>query len=138
MDVASPTLTPTIYYADPDAAIKWLGDVLGLRAAAVYRDPSGNVAFAPLVWRTGVVFVSSRPPVSNPWSVAGIASIALAAADKDDVQRRYEKAVAAGADIVRPLHESRTPMFPEGSTGFDVRDPEGHLWTVATFRPHFS
>jgi hypothetical protein len=29
-------------------------------------------------------------------------------------------------------------MFPDGSTGFDVRDPEGHLWTVATFRPHFS
>ncbi len=66
VDVASPTLTPTIYYADPDAAIKWLGDVLGLRAAAVYRDPSGNVAFAPLVWRTGVVFVSSRPPSAIP------------------------------------------------------------------------
>jgi uncharacterized glyoxalase superfamily protein PhnB len=138
MDVASPTLTPTVHYDNPDAGIKWLCDVLGFRAAVVYRDPTGSIVFAPLVWRTGVVFVSGRPPASNPWSAVGIASIALAAEDTNDVQQRYGHAVSAGADIVRPLHESRTPMFPEGSTGFDVRDPEGNLWTVATFRPHFS
>jgi uncharacterized glyoxalase superfamily protein PhnB len=138
MEAASPTLTPTVNYDDPEAAIRWLTDVLGFHPVEVYRDPDGKVLFAQLVWRTAFVFVSPRPAAGNPWSAVGIASIALAATDKDDVQRRYEQAIGAGGEIVRPLHESRTPMFPDGSTGFDVRDPEGHLWTVATFRPHFS
>jgi uncharacterized glyoxalase superfamily protein PhnB len=137
MEEASPTLTPTVNYTAPEAGIQWLTDVLGFHPAGVYRDASGKMVFAQLVWRTAFVFVSPRPPASNPWSAVGIASIALAAIDKDDVQLRYEKAVAAGADIVRPLHDSRTPMFPEGSTGFDVRDPEGNLWTVGTFRPKY-
>ena len=45
--------------------------------------------------------------------------------------------VAAGAEIVRPLHVARTPAFPDGSRQFDVRDPGGHLWTVGTFQPRF-
>jgi hypothetical protein len=31
--------------------------------------------------------------------------------------------IVAGADIVRPVHDARTPAFPEGSHQFDVRDP---------------
>ena len=47
----------------------------------------------------------------------------------------HARAKAASADIVRPVHVARTPAFPEGSTQFDLRDPEGNLWTVGTFQP---
>jgi uncharacterized glyoxalase superfamily protein PhnB len=129
------TVTPTVPYDDLGAALRWLGDVLGLTAAAVYDGPDGKPLFAQLVWRNGVVFVSARAPEDNPWAKVGPASIALAAEDPAAVDRVYDRAVAAGADIVRRVHVARTPMFPEGSHQFDLRDPEGNLWTVGTYAP---
>jgi uncharacterized glyoxalase superfamily protein PhnB len=131
----SPTVTPSVIYDNASAGIDWLIRVLGLTLLSRYATPDGSVAFAELGWRTGVVFVSSRPPADNPWSKVGIAAIALAAADAESVRRRFHQAVAAGADIVRDLHVARTPAFPQGSAQFDLRDPEGNLWTVGTYQP---
>lgn len=135
MKTEGPTLTPSVVYADPKRGIAWLKDVLGLRLKSMYEMPDGQVAFAELVWRTGIVFVSGRPPADNAWSKVGIASIALVAESTEAAQRAYEQACAKGAEIVRPLHVAKTPAFPEGSTQFDLRDPEGNLWTVGTFQP---
>jgi uncharacterized glyoxalase superfamily protein PhnB len=133
----APTLTPSIPYDNVGAAMRWLADVLGFRAAAVYDGPDGGVFFAQLVWRTGVVFVHERARGDNAWAVVGPASIALAAEDAAAVDDLYKRALDAGADIIRPVHDARTPMFPEGSHQFDVRDSEGNLWTVGTFQPRF-
>ena len=136
--VIAPTLTASLVYDDAREGIRWLVDVLGFRATTVYESPDGDVAFAELVWRTGVVFVSGRPPCSNPWSKVGPASIALAAEDAQAVDRLYHRAVAVGAEIIRPVHDARTPAFPDGSHQFDLRDPGGNLWTVGTFRPRIA
>ena len=136
--VVAPTLTPSIVYDDARQAIRWLTEVLGFRAASVYDGPDGGVAFAELVWRTGVLFVSDRPPSSNPWAKVGPASIALVAEDAATVDRHYQRAIAAGAEIIRPVHDARTPAFPNGSHQFDLRDPEGNLWTVGTFQPRIA
>src|SRR5580698_6938899 len=133
--MTGPTITPSVMYHDAQAGIKWLTDVLGLKLKSIYKMPDGTVAFAELVWRTGIVFVSSRPPADNPWSRVGVASIALVGENAESVTKRYHHAVAAGADVVREIHVSRTPAFPGGSTQFDLRDPEGNLWTVGTFQP---
>jgi hypothetical protein len=38
--------------------------------------------------------------------------------------------------MLRPGTESMTTkMFPQGSHQFDLRDPDGNLWTVGTFQP---
>src|SRR5271167_4072472 len=126
--VITTTLTPSLPYDDARQAIKWLTEVLGFRVATIYDGPDGGVAFAELVWRTGIIFVSDRPR-SGSWTNVGPASIALAAADRETVDRHYERAVTAGAEIIRPLHDATTRAFPEGSHQFDVRDPGGHLWT---------
>jgi len=136
-DAIAPTLVPSLPYDDVAGAIDWLVRVLGFRVGASYAGPDGRVGFAQLVWRTAVVFVSARAPAGNPWVVVGPASIALAAADAAAVDRHYARAVAAGAEIVRPLQVARTPAFPDGSRQFDVRDPGGHLWTIGTFQPRF-
>lgn len=129
------TVTASIVYDDATRGIEWLTDVIGLEVASLYKAPDGKIAFAELLWRTGAVFVSSRPPAENPWSKVGLASIALAAPDADTVKTHFNRAVAAGAEVVRELHVARTPAFPDGSTQFDLRDPEGNLWTVGTFQP---
>jgi uncharacterized glyoxalase superfamily protein PhnB len=129
------TITSSVVYDDAEAGIKWLTEVLGLTRKSLYKTPDGKVAFAELVWRTGIVFVSSRPPVDNPWSQVGVASIALVVEDAKSVSEQYGRVCAAGADVVRALHVAQTPAFPDGSTQFDVRDPEGNLWTLGTFQP---
>src|ERR1700689_264394 len=133
--MSSPTVTPSVVYNDAFAGIDWVTRVLGMSLLSPYPMPDGPLAFAELGWRTGVVFVSSRPPADNPWSRVGVASIALVAADAESVRRHFHKAVAAGADVVRDLHVARTPAFPQGSAQFDLRDPEGNLWTVGTYQP---
>jgi len=131
----APTVTPSVIYDDAAAGIDWLQRVLGLKLLSRYPLTDGTVAFAELGWRSGVVFVSSRPGSDNPWSKVGVASIALAAADAETVRRHFHQAVAAGADVVRELHVARTPAFPQGSAQFDLRDPEGNLWTMGTYQP---
>ena len=135
ISMSGQAITSSVVYDDAEVGIRWLKEVLGLTQNSLYKMPDGKVAFAELVWRTGIVFVSSRPPEDNPWSRVGVASIALVAPDAKSVSDHYERARAVGADIVRELHVARTPAFPEGSTQFDVRDPEGNLWTVGTFQP---
>lgn len=78
-DVSAPPLIPSIPYDDPVAAIRWLTEVLGLRVIRTFEMPDGTIAHAELAWREAMVFVHARPPRANPWSVVGLASIALAA-----------------------------------------------------------
>jgi uncharacterized glyoxalase superfamily protein PhnB len=42
----------------------------------------------------------------------------------DDTDAHYERAVAAGGEVVRALHDT-----DYGSRDYMVRDPEGNLWS---------
>src|SRR5262245_56599921 len=94
----APPLVPAVAYDDATAAIRWLTEVLGLRVIRKFEMPGGSVAHAELAWRSSMVFVHSRPQKDNPWSVVGPASIALAVDSAEEVNRAYERVVAAGAD----------------------------------------
>jgi uncharacterized glyoxalase superfamily protein PhnB len=134
-DAMAPPLIPAIAYEDAPAAIRWLEDVLGFRVIRKFEMPDRTIAHAELAWRDAMVFVHTRPSRENPWSVVGPASIALAVDSAAIVDRHYARAVAAGADIVRPAYDSKTPAFPDGCRQFDVRDPEGNLWTIGNYHP---
>ena len=43
----------------------------------------------------------------------------------------HERAVAAGAKLVRPLEDTGY-----GSREYSVRDPEGNLWSFGTYDPY--
>ena len=135
MEHTGPSITPGVVYDDADAGLAWLVDILGFESQHVFRDGAGSVTFAQLMWGGGTVFVSGRAGGDNPWRDIGPASIALVADDQAAVDGHYARVVDAGADVVRPQNLSRTPLFPEGSYQFDVRDPGGNLWTVGTYRP---
>ena len=47
----------------------------------------------------------------------------------DDPDALFERATAAGAEVVRGLKDE-----DYGSRGFTVRDPEGNLWSFGTYR----
>jgi len=48
----------------------------------------------------------------------------------DDVDARFERAKAAGAEVVMPPQD-----LDYGSREFAGRDPEGHLWRFGTYSP---
>jgi uncharacterized glyoxalase superfamily protein PhnB len=47
-----------------------------------------------------------------------------------DADAVHARAVAAGAEIIRPLQDT-----PYGSREFALRDPEGHSWSIGTYDP---
>jgi uncharacterized glyoxalase superfamily protein PhnB len=93
--MTSPTVTPSVVYNDASAGIDWLTRILGLKLLSRHPSPDGTVAFAELAWRTGVVFVSTRPSADNPWSKVGVASIALAAPDAETFPRVVRSSTCA-------------------------------------------
>ena len=128
------SMIPGVYYEDARAAVEWLKTALGFELVEAYEGAGGKIAFAQMAFCGGAVFISTRSK-GTAWSAVGLASNFLVAPDAEDVQRRYATAVAAGADFIRDLHRSVSPAFPDGVQQFDVRDPEGHMWTVSEYRP---
>jgi len=47
-----------------------------------------------------------------------------------DADAAHARAVAAGAQIIRPLQDTAY-----GSREFAVKDPEGHSWSAGTYDP---
>jgi len=131
---AAPNLIPGVVYRDARKGVDWLVGALGFRVTALFDGPDGEVAFAQLAWRNGMVFVSQEAK-EGPWAAVGLASICLVAETPAEAEAAYRRALAAGAEVVRPLHVGVSPAFPDGVTGFDLRDPQGNLWTVSTYQP---
>jgi uncharacterized glyoxalase superfamily protein PhnB len=118
-------VTPGVTYLDGHAGIQWLEQTLGFRTAALFED-AGRVAYAQLVWQDGAIQVEGRHPKSRV-PRTGPASVVLTAKDASDVDRYYERALAAKAEVIIPLEDT-----PFGNHGFSLRDPEGNLWHVGT------
>ena len=125
---AAPTITIAISCDDAHELIRWMVDLLEFQVAELHEGPEGSVMHARLSWRTGNVFVSDRHP--GPWSVTGPASVCLAAESSAEIDRLYARARDAGAVVISELEDS-----DYGSHQFGLRDPEGNLWTVGTYRP---
>lgn len=125
---------PGVYYEDARAGMEWLRTALGFELAEAWEGAGGRIAFARMVFCGSPLFVSSLSR-GTAWSAVGVSAINLVCPDAADVERRHAMAEAAGAEFIRPLHRSVSPAFPDGVQQFDVRDPEGRLWTVSEHRP---
>ncbi len=121
------TVYVTLRYDAAPAAIAWLGAVLGFTENAVYPgEADGSVAHAQLQFGNDLVMLATR---TDGHADTGIAWTYLVV-DPDEVDDRYRRAQAAGAEITQPITDQ-----DYGSREFTVRDPEGHLWTVGTYQP---
>jgi uncharacterized glyoxalase superfamily protein PhnB len=123
---------PTLVYRDGQAALKFLTEGLGFTQVCLYAgDSEGSIAHSELAWPAGGgVMVSSAGRKSEPDDFSHLAdhpqSVYLVHDDPDPLLAR---AIAAGAVVVRGLRDE-----DYGSRGFTVKDPEGNLWSVGTYR----
>lgn len=118
----------SLAFRDAEAMIGWLSAV-GFVEHATYRDEADPavVVHAEWLWPEGggIMFGSLREGgvVRN---VGGSAAY-LVTADPDAV---FDRAVAAGASVVRPMVEE-----DYGGRGGSVEDPEGNHWSFGSYQP---
>ena len=87
-----------------------------------------DVAHAQLTLGSGMIMLGSEP--SNPdrdGLRAGRGCVYVAVDDPDPL---YERAKAAGAEVLDEPHDT-----DYGSRDFAIKDPEGNMWNFGTYRP---
>jgi uncharacterized glyoxalase superfamily protein PhnB len=125
-----PTVWPCLTYRDARAAITFLRDAFGFEEVATHArqsDPS-IIEHAEMRWPLGGgVMFGSHEKDDSPFGrrSPGNDSVYVVCDDPDAL---FERATAAGAEVVRGLKDE-----DYGSRGFTVRDPEGNLWSFGTY-----
>jgi uncharacterized glyoxalase superfamily protein PhnB len=129
----SQTMFPFLRYKDAKAAIAWLCEAFGFEQVAVYESHAG-VEHAELAYGDSIMMLGSKREgtpikVLTPDEAGGVtAGIYIAVVDAD---KHHDRAVAAGARIVRALTDQ-----DYGSRDYSCLDPEGNLWSFGTYVPH--
>jgi uncharacterized glyoxalase superfamily protein PhnB len=125
-----PSVWPSVGFVDVDAGIRFLTDGIGFVVTALYRSGDGIVEHAEARWPDGggVMFGSRGKP--GHWGALGPQGVYVVAADAATVDAVFGRVSGMeGVEVLRPLHDT-----DYGSHQFDVRDVDGNLWTVGTYR----
>jgi PhnB protein len=119
-------IAPYLLYEDGASAIDFLTNALGFEEVMRMEDDNGDVNHAEL--RLGEDTVMLGDPgddYRNPRNADH--STALVHVYVDDVDAHFERAKAAGAEIVMEPTDQEY-----GDRRYDAKDPEGHFWSFAT------
>jgi uncharacterized glyoxalase superfamily protein PhnB len=120
------TFYPSLRYRDARAAIDWLERAFGFEREMVVDGEGDQVAHAQLTFGDGKIMLGSER--DDQWgSHAGQSWVYVAV---DDTDAHFERARAAGAEILREPEDQEY-----GSRDYSARDPEGNLWSFGTYRP---
>lgn len=129
------TVIPTLRYRDGAAAIEWLCSAFGFEKQLVVTEESGGIAHAQLVYGNGMIMLGASTNnefhqlVKSPLESGGTGSQS-AYVFVEDVHAHYERAKAAGAEVVIELRAE-----DHGGHGYSCRDPEGHIWNFGSYDP---
>jgi uncharacterized glyoxalase superfamily protein PhnB len=122
---------PCLTYRDARGAITFLTDVFGFRETAVHarEDDPSIIEHAELrLPHGGGVMLGTAAKDESAWGRRAPGNDAVYVVC-DEPETLFDRAVAAGAEIVRGLRDE-----DYGSRGFTVRDTEGNLWSFGTYR----
>jgi PhnB protein len=123
-------VTPRLVVDDGNAAIAFYqaafgAEELGERFAA----PDGAVIHAEIRIGDAVVMITAEGgdggPASSPRALGGLTSVIMATY-WEEVDAAWERAIAAGAEIIFPLADHFY-----GERGGRLRDPFGHQWMLS-------
>ncbi len=129
-----PNIFPALHYRDPDAALEWLKRAFGFEEKAVYRGDDGRIHHAELRLGDGLIMFGGIPAgglgAGAPPAHGGQPPVTIYTV-VPDLDAHYERAQAAGAEIVRELADQ-----PYGSREYGARDLEGNAWSFGTYDPY--
>lgn len=127
-------ITPSVFYRDPIAAIRFLEQAFGFETTSLVVDAEGRLGHSELEFRGAALNVGgewSGPPIApaamkSPQSLGGVGTQFLRLAVPDGLEALCEQARAAGAQIVQ---EPQDQFY--GARTFRALDPEGHVWNFS-------
>jgi uncharacterized glyoxalase superfamily protein PhnB len=119
------TIIPTFRYDDPRAAITFLRDAFGFEEHEVYEQ-DGAVAHAELKLGDSYIMLGAQRDTDDGLAYGGSTTYVVI----DDPDAHHARAVAAGAEIVRPLTDQ-----DYGSREYAAKDPGGNVWSFGTYLP---
>ncbi|QDB79867.1 glyoxalase [Georgenia wutianyii] len=124
-----PAVWPSVGFTDVDAGTRFLTDVLGFVVTALHREDDGTVVHgeARRPDGDGGVMFGSRGKTGD-WGALGAAGVYVVAPDAAGVEAAWQRAQAAGVEVLTPLHA--TDYDP---ATFAVRDNDGNLWSMGTY-----
>jgi uncharacterized glyoxalase superfamily protein PhnB len=122
-----PQVWPTLRAYDARGLIRFLVEAFGFEETVVYGE-GDRVDHAQLSWPEGggIMLGSVRDDGSPIPTQPGTFGAYVVTARPDEL---YERARAAGAEIISPPHDT-----DYGSRDFAARDPEGNRWSFGTYR----
>ena len=120
----SQRILPYLNYADPQAAIAFIREAFGFEQGLLLEGPDGSVMHCELLRDGELIMLAgefAEGGLSSPRSLGGVhASVVVYV---DDLDAHYERAAAAGAQIV----QGPTEQF-YGDRTYRALDPEGVGW----------
>lgn len=128
------SLIPTPCYRDPRAAIDFLVDAFGFERHAIHEDEHGTIMHAELTFDGSMIMPSTAGGGDYGRLVTDVADHGKPTGGfyvvVDDVAGHYQRARAAGAEVVLEPRER-----DYGGSDYTCRDLEGHVWTFGTYDP---
>ena len=123
-----PQVWPTLRARDARGLIRFLVDAFGFEEVMVSAD-GDMVHHAQLRWPPGggIMLGSVRDDSTDPWPLRPGTFGAYAVTD--DVDALYDRAVAAGAEV---LQDRQGTGY--GGREILLRDPEGNHWSFGSYR----
>src|SRR5258708_35916899 len=120
-------VTPYLAVRNARAAIAFYGAAFGARQMLLIEERDGRIGHATLGIGPAEIYLADEHPefesVVGPETLGGT-SVTLDL-EVDDVDLAVDRAVAAGATLIRP------PDHPaSGVQAGKVRDPFGHVWLI--------
>jgi PhnB protein len=128
------TLTPYLIVKGAARALDFYQKAFGATELMRMADPSGRIGHAEIKVGDSVLMMADEHPemgALSPQSLGGSSVFILLYVE--DVDARFNQAVAAGAQVVRPLAD----QFYGDRSG-TLTDPFGHKWTIATHKEDVS
>lgn len=129
---ASADLHVYLSYRDAPKAIAWMTHI-GFEVLSRQEDGNGGVAHAEVRYGDATVMLATADAEYDTPQLKGNSvgsGTYLWLSTPGDVNGWYERAVEAGARGVIPPEDTGW-----GSRRARVLDPEGHEWSVGTYRP---
>jgi uncharacterized glyoxalase superfamily protein PhnB len=123
-----PQVWPTLRAHDARALIRFLVEAFGFEETVVYGE-GDRVDHAQLSWPPGggIMLGSANRGENDQWALPPGTFGAYVVAD--DIKPIHDRAVKAGAEIIRPPADT-----DYGSHEFAALDPEGNRWSFGTYR----
>ena len=121
-----PTISPLLWYRDPQAAIAWLEAAFGFERRMVVETDDGGVIHSELVLGDGLIMVVGPPSgkAVSPQAFGGRSTQSVHVQLTEGLDAHCERARAAGAQIGR---EPATQ--PYGDRIYTCMDLEDHPWS---------